>query len=241
LDYKTFVDYNDDRLRALEEGSVAEREELWKETETYLRKHHHRPLLERQRRARAEYNACSLRDGSSRDFPSFLAEFRKCVKNLERAKLTKPPEELKVDFLEKVPEECATYLMLTPWRDDATGETHLIRTVDEAQSMARAFFAIKGAQRQFEVEEVQMVKGAGKTGGNDKKGSETGPQKCSSCGGVGHLAFLLPDKGWSEAWSGSDAALQLVRWQGTCGAGSFDPDGHGGDSSLAVVRYQGRW
>ena len=100
LDYKTFVDHNDARLEILESGTKAERECLWKEGELYLRKHHHRPLLERQRRARSEYQACSMRDGGSPDFPSFLAEFRKCVKNLERASLQKPAQELKVDFLE---------------------------------------------------------------------------------------------------------------------------------------------
>ena len=60
-------------------------------------------------------------------------------------------------------EECATYLMLTPWRDETTGESHRIRSVDEAQSMARDFFVIKGPQRhQLEVEEANVVKGTGK-------------------------------------------------------------------------------
>ena len=199
LDYKTVMDYNDARVRILEQGTHAEREQLWTEVEAYMRKHHHRPLLERQRRARAEYQACSMRDGSSRDFASFLAEFRKCVKNLERARLEKPPEELKVDFLEKVTEECATYLMLTPYRDAVTGETHPVRSVEEAQSMAREFFVIKEPQRQFHLEEAKTTiqtgaggaKGAGKRDAG-KKG-DPGPRNCSTCGGVGHSPWCCPN------------------------------------------------
>ena len=197
LDFKTYVDDSEARTTILETGSAAEREALWEEVEGYIRKTHHRPLLERQRRARAEYQACSMRDGGFVDYPSFQAEFRKCVKNLERAKLTKPPEELKVDFLEKVTEECATHLMLTPWRDDATGESHMVRSVEEAQSMARDFFAIKATQSHvFSAEEVNLVRPGGqrkdtRKGGGKGKDAD-GVRRCRGCNGVGHLLANCP-------------------------------------------------
>ena len=208
LDFKTYVDDSEARTGILESGTQPERESLWEEVESYIRKQHHRPLLERQRRARAEYQVCSMRDGGFVDYPSFQAEFRKCVKNLERAKLSKPAEELKVDFLEKLPEECATHLMLSPWRDEATGETHMIRTVEEAQSMARDFFAIKTTQRSVFAQEEEaffvragkglkgQAKGQGK-GGAKGKGDQRdgGACRCRTCDGVGHLAAFCPSKG----------------------------------------------
>ena len=47
----------------------------------------------------------SMKMDPSMDYPTFQAEFRKCCNNLQRARLQKGVEELKVDFLEKVPED----------------------------------------------------------------------------------------------------------------------------------------
>ena len=88
-----------------------------------------------------------------------------------------------MDFLEKVTEDCATYLMLTPYRDETTGELHTIRSAEEAQAMAREFFAVKETQRQtFHAEEVAWVK-------QRKPGVAA---QCKTCGGYGHLASECP-------------------------------------------------
>ncbi len=53
LDFKTFVDDNEVRSRILESGDERAREQLWQEVEAHMNAAHHRPLLGRQRRARA--------------------------------------------------------------------------------------------------------------------------------------------------------------------------------------------
>ena len=121
LDFKTFVDDNETRSGILEKGTQVQREALWAEVEDYLKRSFHRPLLERQRRARAEYNACSMRNGEIREYMAFQTDFKRCLKNLERSGLAKAREEVKVDFIEKLTEECATHLMLTPYTDCRTG------------------------------------------------------------------------------------------------------------------------
>jgi hypothetical protein len=117
------------------------------EVEVYLVASHHRPLLERQRRAKAEYDAVSMKMDPSMDYATFQAEFRKCCNNLQRARLQKGIEDLKVDFLEKVPEECARYLMLTPYRDSVTGLMRPPATAEEVQAMAREYFAVQDSSR----------------------------------------------------------------------------------------------
>ena len=89
LDFKTFVDDNEARSSILEKGTQVQREELWTEVEDYLKRSFHRPLLERQRRARAEYNACSMRNGEIREYMAFQTDFKRCLKNLERSGLGK--------------------------------------------------------------------------------------------------------------------------------------------------------
>ena len=69
----------------LERGNTMAREALWEEVEAHLKRSFHRPLLERQRRARAEYNSCSMRDGAIKDYMAFQTEFKSCLKNLEGA------------------------------------------------------------------------------------------------------------------------------------------------------------
>ena len=60
-DLRNQVDDDVEKTRILESGSYEERQTLLEEVEQYLLKSHHRPMLERQRRARAEYDACSMR------------------------------------------------------------------------------------------------------------------------------------------------------------------------------------
>ena len=81
LDFKTFVDDSELRSLTLERGTHIAREALWEEVEAYLKRSFHRPLLERQRRARAECNGCSMRDGSIKEYMAFQTDFKRCLKN----------------------------------------------------------------------------------------------------------------------------------------------------------------
>jgi hypothetical protein len=86
VDFRTFVDDVPARTTVLESGTMAEREALYNSVEAMLLTTHHRPLLERQRRAKAEYDAVSMRLDPTVDFVTFQAEFRKCLNNLVRAR-----------------------------------------------------------------------------------------------------------------------------------------------------------
>ena len=157
LDFKTYVDDHAVRNLTLERGSTAAREALWEEVEAYLKRSFHRPLLERQRRARAEYNGCSMRDGAIKDYMTFQTEFKRCLKNLERSGLAKAREEVKVDFIEKLTEESATHLMLTPFTDHRTGEVGTVQDLESAMEMARQYFAVQDTKKRvFTTEEVNV-------------------------------------------------------------------------------------
>ena len=172
VDLRTYLDDNPARTLVLERGTADDRNALADEVEAYLVASHHRPLLERQRRAKAEYDAVSMKMDPSMDYTTFQAEFRKCCNNLQRARLQKGIEDLKVDFLEKVPEECARYLMLTPYRDSVMGLMRPPATAEEVQAMAREYFAIQDSSRvQFIQEEVYAF---GKAKGKGGKGKGKG-------------------------------------------------------------------
>ena len=87
VDLRTYLDDNQDRTQILERGTAEERNALADVVEQYLVASHHRPLLERQRRAKAEYDSVSMKMDPSMDYATFQAEFRKCCNNLQRARL----------------------------------------------------------------------------------------------------------------------------------------------------------
>ncbi|CAK0841686.1 unnamed protein product [Prorocentrum cordatum] len=179
LDFKTFVDDNELRNATLERGTDSAREDLWQEVEAYLKRSFHRPLLERQRRARAEYNACSMRNGEIREYMAFQTDNKRCLKNLERSGLAKAREEVKVDFIEKLTEECATHLMLTPYTDARTGNVGLVRDLEAAMEMARSFFAVQDTKRVvFAAEEIEVNREARFGGrlGQPSHGFRSNPQ-----------------------------------------------------------------
>ena len=80
LDFKTFVDDSELRSLTLERGTNVAREALWEEVEAYLKRSFHRPLLERQCRARAGYNGCSMWDGVINECMTFQTDIKRRLK-----------------------------------------------------------------------------------------------------------------------------------------------------------------
>ena len=60
-DFKVFVDHDQYNAAILNNDTAEQRWELAREAENLLMTAHHRPLLERQRRAKSEFEALSIR------------------------------------------------------------------------------------------------------------------------------------------------------------------------------------
>ena len=102
---------------------------------------HHRPLLERQRRAKSEFEALSMRYDHNLIIDDFLSRFREKLNNLLRAQLPKNPQELLVEIIERLPPECSSHILLTPFRT-ADGQMRPAATAWEAGEMARHYYSV---------------------------------------------------------------------------------------------------
>ena len=149
-----------------------------------------------------------MRGGSIKEYMAFQTDFKPCLKNLERSGLAKAREELKVDFIEKLTEESATHLMLTPFADSCTGEVGMVKDLESAMEMARSYFAVQDTKtRIFSAEEINLSREARFNGRRPAlpAASREVPRpmrgrlmpgqasRCDSCGGRGHLARGCPN------------------------------------------------
>ena len=81
-EFKTFVDYDDERVRILNTGTQKEQRGLLREVKSHMLTEFHRPLADRQKRAKAEFETNSMRLSPQLAYSEFQAEFKKTVGNL---------------------------------------------------------------------------------------------------------------------------------------------------------------
>ena len=118
------------------------------ESVTYLLKHHHRPLLERQKRALSEFGAVSMKVDRNTDYSNFS---RIPTSPTQHASIWFDQEPRGAPSgllrLEKLPDDCARRLMLTWYRDPATGLMQHPQTLEHLQTMAREYFSVVESAR----------------------------------------------------------------------------------------------
>jgi hypothetical protein len=133
-EFEAYVDLEGDHAEVLDLGSrVARAVKLLVMT-------NHKPLCERQRRAKAEYESNNMRTDPGVSYQTFQAGFQRTRLNLKRVEFEKSEEEFKTDFFEKLPEECSRYLRLARFQDPVSGEIRGIKDVEDAQVMASTYF-----------------------------------------------------------------------------------------------------
>ena len=108
-----------------------------------------------------------------------------------------------MDFIEKLTEDSATHLMLTPHVDPRTGVMGLVSDLEQAMEMARTYFSVQDTKRRvFAAEEIDANREARfGSGGLRQQGGGSGDRRlqpgragtCDDCGGVGHLRRGCPN------------------------------------------------
>ncbi|CAE8630136.1 unnamed protein product [Polarella glacialis] len=231
-EFKTFVDYDDERVRVLNTGSQKEQRGLLRAVKDHMLMEFHRPLVERQKRAKAEFETNSMRLSPQLAYAEFQAEFKKTVGNLRRTKVPRDAADLRLEFVSRLSMEAETHVNLYQYLDSVSKTLRPVETLEEVMDIARNFFRVGEAQNaQYAAEEINGVwvkgggKGKGKGKDKGKSGGKNGKEKaknngdkktvkCFTCGG-NHFARDCLKKDSSKGRQGTVEDQDAVNDGGT--------------------------